>query len=265
MPTFVKVYRSIRAIDTPARDSLACDLMEPVRPMIDGYLIDWLTREPLKREWFFEQRDGNCRLMASFAVRLSETAPMWGRAVAPYAEWVAHTLWTRRRVKDAGPATRLTHQRRREARRHSSMMLVQPAPRLQHLCLGCGKAIRPERTRCAQCAVAPATERLADAARLGRVVANSPQARAKRSNTQRRQSKACWAWDASSQPGWLTEGVYSSKIQPLLGGISTSAIASTIGVSRWYAVRIRKGYRPHPRHWQALAEVVGLYAKPRGN
>jgi hypothetical protein len=42
---------------------LACDLMEPVRREVDAYLLDWLTHEPLRREWFFEQRDGNCRLM----------------------------------------------------------------------------------------------------------------------------------------------------------------------------------------------------------
>jgi CRISPR-associated endonuclease Cas1 len=244
-------------VDTPARDSLACDLMEPVRPQVDGFLLDWITREPLKRDWFFEQRDGNCRLMGPFTVQLSQTALTWGRAVAPYAEWIAHTLWTRRRVKDAGPATRLTHQRRREARGHSSAQIVEAAPRRQHICGGCGKAIRPERTHCAQCAVAPATERLAKAARLGRVAAHAPEAAAKRSNTQRRQTKACWSWDPSNQPAWLTEDVYSHKIQPLLAGISTSVIAAKIGVSRWYAGRTRKGHRPHPRHWQALAELVG--------
>jgi CRISPR-associated endonuclease Cas1 len=147
-------------VDTPARDSLACDLMEPVRPLIDGYLVDWITREPLRREWLFEQTSGNCRLMGSFAARLSETAPLWGCAVAPYAEWVAQTLWTRRRGSDAGPATRLTHQRRRAAKGHSAPQIIPPAPRLQHLCAGCGKPIRPERTHCAQCAVTPATERL---------------------------------------------------------------------------------------------------------
>ncbi len=73
--------------------------MEAVRPQVDAYLLDWLTREPLKREWFFEQRDGNCRLMASLAVRLSETAPTWGRAVAPFAEWVAQTLRTPHRKR----------------------------------------------------------------------------------------------------------------------------------------------------------------------
>lgn len=56
-------------VDTKARDSLACDLMEPVRPQVDAFLLDWIMREPLKREWLFEQSNGNCRLMAPFAAR----------------------------------------------------------------------------------------------------------------------------------------------------------------------------------------------------
>ena len=108
-------------VDTPARDSLACDLVEPVRPQIDAYLLDWITRQPLRREWFFEQRDGNCRLAGPFAVRLSETAPIWGRAVAPIAEWVAQQLWstTRERVDTRAippPGLPLTQTHRREAK-----------------------------------------------------------------------------------------------------------------------------------------------------
>ena len=40
-------------MDAPARDSLACDLMEPVRPEVDAWVLDWITREPLKRELAF--------------------------------------------------------------------------------------------------------------------------------------------------------------------------------------------------------------------
>jgi CRISPR-associated protein Cas1 len=89
-------------VDTPNRDSLACDLMEVVRPQVDAFLLDWITRETLKREWFFEQRDANCRLMAELAIKLSETAPTWGRAVAPLAEWVAGRLWSGRRKPSSG-------------------------------------------------------------------------------------------------------------------------------------------------------------------
>ena len=91
-------------VDTPARDSLACDLMEAVRPKVDAYVLDWIMSQPLKSEWFFEQRDGNCRLMASFAIRLSETAPMWRHAVAPVAEWVARALWSN--LSETNPSAR---------------------------------------------------------------------------------------------------------------------------------------------------------------
>ena len=60
------------------------------------------------------------------------------------------------------------------------------------------------------------------------------------------------------KPAWLTEAFYLEKVQPLLAQVSTSAIARRIGVSRWYAGRIREGYRPHPRRWRALARLVGF-------
>jgi hypothetical protein len=128
---------------------------------------------------------------------------------------------------------------------------------LEHVCRGCGKTIRTGRSHCGRCAVESATQRLGDAARLGREAAREPEARAKHSATRKRHAQACSAWDPSSQPAWLTAKLYSEKIQPLLAQASASAIANRIGVSRWYAGRIREGYRPHPRHWQALADLVG--------
>ena len=247
-------------VDTPARDSLACDLMEAVRPQVDAFLLDWITREPLKREWFFEQRDGNCRLMASLAARLSETAPTWGRAVAPIAEWLAETLWSRRRkpIGTISLPTRLTQGHKREAKGRSSLPPPVRAPRQENICRGCGKTIQIGRTNCAECAIGGATERLVSAARLGRVVARSPEARAKHVASRRRHALAISAWDETKQPAWLTSEVFSKQIQPLLANIPTSAIRSRIGVSRWYAGRIRQGYCPHPRHWEALAELAGI-------
>src|SRR5205823_12469591 len=101
-----------------------------------------------------------------------------------------------------------------------------------------------------------ATERLAEAARIGRIASRSPGARAKHAESERRHADARSDWDESSQPPWLTGELFSQKIQPLLANIATASIRSRIGVSRWYASRIRQGYRPHPRHWQALAELV---------
>jgi CRISPR-associated endonuclease Cas1 len=248
-------------VDTPARDSLACDLMEVVRPQVDAFLVDWITHESLKREWFFEQRDGNCRLMASLAVRLSQTASTWARAVAPIAEWVAQSFWSRNRKparREKILPTRLTQRRRSEGRGKDFILDTTPAPQPQNVCRGCGKTIQSGRTNCADCAISEATERLVSAAKLGRVVARTPQARAKHVASRRRHAQACSAWDASEQPAWLTSEAFSQRIQPLLADIPSSAIRSRIDVSRWYAGKIRKGYCPHPRHWEALAQVVGV-------
>ncbi|MEP7352780.1 MAG: CRISPR-associated endonuclease Cas1, partial [Acidobacteriota bacterium] len=40
-------------LDYELRDSLACDLMEVVRPDVDALLFDWLSSKPFKRDWFF--------------------------------------------------------------------------------------------------------------------------------------------------------------------------------------------------------------------
>jgi CRISPR-associated protein Cas1 len=247
-------------VDTTARDGLACDLMEPIRPQIDAYLLDWISRQPLRREWFFEESDGNCRLMGSFAVRLSETAQLWRRSVAPIAEWVTRAFWSTIRRPDAPIATRLTQNKKRKAKNALPLPSTISAPRRDNLCRGCGRTIQDGRTNCATCAVGDATKNMLDAARIGRQSANGPEAQLKRANTQRQNALAQHSWKAADQPAWLTEAFYLEKVQPLLAQVSTSAIARQISISRWYAGRIREGYRPHPRHWKALAEFVRVSA-----
>ncbi len=232
--------------------------MEPVRPQVDAYLLDWITRQSLSREWFFEQRDGNCRLMAPFAVRLSETAPTWGRAVAPIAEWVAHVFWSTIRRPGSPLATRLTQRLKREAKGSGTAPVV-PAPSPHSICQGCGKVVASGSANCAVCAVGVSRRRMSDVARLGRAASKTPEARARVSATQRRQAAARYGWSLSSQPDWLTEGVYTEKIKPLLARASISEIARALDISFPYAAAIRAGRRrPHPRHWRALAELVGV-------
>jgi CRISPR-associated endonuclease Cas1 len=251
--------------DTANRDSLALDVLEPVRPQVESWLLDWITTEPLRRVDFFETGTGNCRLMSPICTKVSETASTWRKLVAPWAEYVARTLWAGTRSEHARrstPPTRLTQQRRLEAK--GKVWIAPARPKADHLCRGCGKTITDGRTNCADCAVGGAKERLVSAAKLGRVAARSPEARAKHVASRRRHAKACSEWDASTQPAWLTDQVYSEKIQPLLVRESNSDIAKHIGVSRWYAGRIRQGYRPHPRHWLALAGLAGVSADVEG-
>ena len=77
--------------------------------------------------------------------------------------------------------------------------------------------------------------------------------------TQRRHAAAKRAWQTSSLPPWLDEEAYLQKIQPRLAGVTISVISSALGVSNPYAADIRAGrHRPHPRHWQTLAQLVGV-------
>jgi CRISPR-associated endonuclease Cas1 len=247
--------------DGKVRDSLACDLMEPVRPKVDAYLLDWITRESLRRDWFFEQRDGNCRLMGSFAVRLSETAQTWGRAVAPLAEWVAHTLASgiSKPNRYIGSPTHLTQSHRRGARDSATFLPAKAAPRPDTLCGGCGVRIERGRKHCALCTKPISKDNLTQVARAGRVAAQGAVAQARRADSQRRHEAAKRGWLASSLPAWLNNDAYQRKIQPRLARLTCPAIATTLGVSEPYAADIRAGRRhPHPRHWQALARLVGL-------
>ena len=89
-----------------------------VRPHFSAWLLDWVTREPLKREWFFEQRDGNCDSWPHSQSGLRTQHQCGHERVAPVAEWVSRELWSRQRKwnRDGAPPTRLTQLHKREAK-----------------------------------------------------------------------------------------------------------------------------------------------------
>jgi CRISPR-associated endonuclease Cas1 len=244
--------------DTRTRDSLASDLMEPVRPHVDAYLLDWLTREPLRRQWFLEERNGNCRLMSSLATTLSETHVLWRRAVAPFAEGIAKAFYSQRPADDRGPATRLTQNNKREAKGILVGIQVRELPHRETVCRLCGTALKYGQKYCKVCAPAIVKENILRAGSIGRKNTHNPQAQAHRSETQRRQNAALKAWNPNGVPGWLDAKHYQDNVKPLLLRIPVSQIMSAIYVSEPYALGIRAGRRtPHRRHWLPLARLVG--------
>lgn len=248
-------------VDSRTRDSLACDLMEPIRPQVDAYLLDWILREPLRRGWFFEQRDGSCRLMGPFAAQLAETAPTWARAIAPVAEWVTRTLWNGISKPNSRflPATRLTQGHRREAKGSPLDLIAIPTPRPPVVCRTCGGPIARDSSNCLKCAQTTAKETFLEVAKLGRIATHSPKAEALRGQTQKRQRAAEIAWNPSDKPEWLDSQAYCRRIQPHLSGLPVSAISTALGISSPYATDIRAGKRrPHQRHWVTLARLVGV-------
>ena len=67
------------------------------------------------------------------------------------------------------------------------------------------------------------------------------------------------AWDASHtgkahDPAWFTQ-----EVLPGLKVVSLMTIARATGMSTSSASKVRAGRRvPHPRHWDPLAELVGV-------
>jgi CRISPR-associated endonuclease Cas1 len=183
------VALGILHVDTPSRDSLACDLQEPIRAKVNAFVLDWLQHEPLRRSDFTEERNGNCRIGSSLAIKLCETANTWRKLVAPVAEYVAQELWSSISKPSSTLArqliaTRLTQRNKREVKGSHVPEVDQPKP--EHVCRGCGKPIRAQRNHCANCAIEGATQRLENAARTGRVAARSPNRLAITSSLRRR-------------------------------------------------------------------------------
>jgi CRISPR-associated endonuclease Cas1 len=249
--------------DTANRDSLALDLIETIRPAIEAWTLDWLMHEPLRRSDFIEAANGNCRLSSTLCSKLSETAPTWGKLVAPWAEYVAHSLrasHTSRRDAKRGFSTPLTHTNRRKEKSTSPPDLKMPA--VGRTCRGCGTPTRIGRN-CPKCGREISRDKLIELAKAGRTVALRSEARRKHSKTLRRHHAAKRAWQRAPKTAWPDEGAYLREIQPRLASVTISSISSTLGICESYAADIRAGrYRPHPRHWQVLAALV-LRSRPR--
>lgn len=80
--------------DLRSRDSLACDVMEAVRPSVDAYLLELLRSRVFGPGDFFETREGACRLLPPVTKVLAESALSWAKLLAPVVEQVARRLRT---------------------------------------------------------------------------------------------------------------------------------------------------------------------------
>src|SRR5262249_52889458 len=179
--------------DTANRDSLALDLIETIRPAIEPWILCWLTHEPLRRSDFIEAANGNCRLSSTLCSKLSKTAPIWGRLVAPWAEYVAHTLRASYSSPPRAPrrfSTPLTQAHRRKDGFSRSDLKM---PKVGQVCHGCGAQTRVGRN-CPKCGREISRSKLIELAKAGRLAAMRPEALRKHSETQRCHEAAKRAW-----------------------------------------------------------------------
>ncbi len=100
---------------------------------------------------------------------------------------------------------------------------------------------------------------MANIATIGRLTPRISKEKARTAQSSSDHAVAISWWSPSSLPSCLNEKCYVQMIQPLLTTIKVREIADTPKVSLPYAALIRLGRRrPHPRHWQALAEPAGV-------
>ena len=246
--------------DAANRDSLACDVMEAARPSVDTWLVDWLQHKALKREFFGELPDGQCRLMPEVCSLLSETAPMWRKEVAPWAEWVAHMLWANTPEPERGkrPASRLTGRAKREAQGKRPLPPLSSTLKPPAFCRTCGVPVASRLSYCGPCAAVFQREQIMAAQKAGWAATHTPKAERLRGETQSRHEAGKRAFRAEDLPRWLTPEAYLTRVQPRLAHITVTSIATALGISWAYAARIHRGVaRPHPRHWVKLAKLAG--------
>ena len=162
--------------------------------------------------------------MSSLCCRLGETAPVWRKLVAPWAEYVARALWaTTSPSKSVGRLpTHLTQQHRREAKGSAESPGVL-APRPQKVCRRCVVVLEQnQRNHCALCGVSISRANMLEIAKRGRLASRSVEARAKQSAIQKQHRAAIKGWLPSSLPAWLTQSSYREVILPGLAGVTTN-------------------------------------------
>ena len=266
-------------------DAFVFDVMEPVRPHVDAYLLDLLATRPFSRLDFFETRDGWCKLMPSIARPLAGTASQWGKLLAPIAEHVADRFARARPVAatnasaasgEMAPVARpirtpLTGRNR--SRSHSGSRPIarpaEPTSAWPARCKQCGGPARKSRTYCDNCldsakrANIKKAARLAQTRRLAGVTDRRrlPEAQEKKRarlavlNAERR------AWEAThdTRPN---RAVFLREIAPKLAAIPAEFLAQKTGRPLASCKDIQEGkWTPHARHWDAFRAAIAEFER----
>lgn len=180
-----------------------------------------MTTQTLRREWFLEQRDGNCRLLGSFAKQLSETAPMWDEQWrrsrelrSRYGILLANQQAKDRLYRRALPSDT---ERRSEGRGNTFRQRGVLAPPHQKICAVCG-AEGIKGRYCGGCAVEAARMTMADIASLSHMKPKSKRAKARLSRVLSNHAVANTWWDPTESVDYaqgkrtkLHEGAPNSK------------------------------------------------------
>lgn len=257
---------SIPIVHGDRHNAFVFDLMEPVRPEVDAYVLDLLQERTFKASDFYETRRGNCRLVAPMTHTLAETAPTWGQLVAPIVEQVARILAesSEHVVKVPTPLTSANRSTARDAVRRASRHAApkRPRPPRDGTCRRCEREVPEGRVVCDTCLPAVQEEQHANFAAAGpkalaRLTAEGRDPRhegesaRKRASANSRHKRAAAAWDR--EHGRADPAEFGREILPAIQEIPLRRLMAATGLSLRHVQLIRRGERvPHPRHWDAF-------------
>ncbi len=248
--------------DAKGRQSLALDVMEPVRPDVDASVLDMVERRTFRKVEFTETPDGHVRLRSPLTHELAETMPQWAKSLGPIAEHVAHvfgramagtysaaTPLTSRRLRDAQAvvqARKVEATRRAAAGRVLQRPVAQPAALALWTCPDCGGAVtNPRHVRCDACIAADP--------------AQAPEIRGRRGAAIAARKRALTEWERANPGVSYDPELFRREILPRLRTVKLSEIVEAIGCSKSSASDIRRGkWTPHVSTWAALARLVGI-------
>jgi CRISPR-associated endonuclease Cas1 len=250
--------------DTRGRASLALDVMEPVRPEVDDFVLGLLASRTFHKVEFTETSDGHVRLRSPLTHELAETMHKWANSLGPIAEHVAHvfgkamagtysaaTPLTRRRTRAAQAMVKARKASAKSAGTSSTALQKPAAASTRPLwnCPGCGGAVTNHRhVRCEAC--------------IDDDPASTPEIRGRRGAAIAARKRALTEWDKANLDTVYDPQLFRREILPRLGTVPLAEIMVAAGCCKASASDYRRGKRtPHVSTWGALAELVGVEIK----
>lgn len=258
--------------DLRARDSFALDLMEPVRPVVDQWVLRLLGKHRFKATDFSDTRRGICRLNPTMTHWLAETTSEWATGVAPHAEQVAGMLAATPGIRIDRIPTPLTGSNRSASRPPRRRPDLTGSASPGH-CHTCGEETTDNRTQCDECLpstqaehlesmVSAAHDRLRKMRESGEDPAHGGTPAQKRGAANRDHQLAVHEWNTTH--GSVDRELFAQEILPMLQDVSLDVMARATGLSKGYCSFIRRGIKtPHPRHWDVLTRIAASFQSER--
>jgi hypothetical protein len=252
--------------DQPNRDSLADDLMEPVRPLVDRFVVRMLAARRFAKADFHETRQGVCRITPRLAREVAEAAQALRPVVGAVAEDVARMLDEGSPAISTRLATPLSG-RNRSAGRNPKARHAQGSkePRVSAACTTCGGPVPTGRRTCSDACEAEGrvdaraafgeagTAALRELRASGWTPEISAAGRRRIATRASTLVEAARAWQRE-HPWPEDMGLFEREILPRLVDVPVRHLAEVTGLSESYCRRVKRGLMvPHPMWWDAMA------------